>query len=164
MPLPKPLATAAEFILNQDLRRVISSSKIDLKRLGHLADEANRLSLQLDEVTIKYEASAKIGELMTALEQSPEDLNLLNTVESALGILKTVVSDLDLQTAQNSFFTVAKEQYEQMDEKAKAEDQKALKWVDLFKTIAGHLGVLVPLRRVLPGSDLLVKFNDTHKI
>ena len=143
MPLPKPLATAAEFILNQDLRKVISGPKIDLKRLGQLADEVNRLSLQLDERTIRYEASSRIGELMVALEQSPENLELLNTVETALEILKTIVSDLDLQTAQNVLFTISRKHYPQIKTKSQTQDQQASEWVGRFERLADHLGIVV---------------------
>jgi alpha-amylase/alpha-mannosidase (GH57 family) len=142
MNLPKALAAPAEFILNQDLCNVIRADEIDIHRLKDLTDEAARLSLQLDKETLKFEASVKINDLMEIFEQSREDIQMLSTIESALKILKGIVPDMDLQLAQNLFFTIAKEKYPQM-KKAAEQDKKAAKWVELFELIAGHLGLVV---------------------
>ncbi len=71
IPLPKALSTPAEFILNEDLCRVIQDGKTNLNRLQALVDEAGKLSLQLDEATLRFEASRKINRLMCRLEDSP---------------------------------------------------------------------------------------------
>jgi hypothetical protein len=144
MPLPRALSTPAEFVLNQDLSETIQAENIDLDRLGQLAENIERLLLKLDQPTLKFQAASRINRLMAELEQTLEDIELLATIERTLDILSAIVPDLDLQAAQNSFFTVAKKRHQQMSEKAKGEDQKAQKWVELFQKIAGHLGVQVP--------------------
>lgn len=143
MNLPKALAAPAEFILNQELCHVIEAEDMDINRLKEYTEEAKRLSLQLDKKTIRYEASAKINNLMEEFEQSRENIELLSTIESALKILKSIVPDMDLQTAQNLFFTVAKEKYPDMKTKASTKDENAAKWIELLELIAGHLGLVI---------------------
>ena len=143
MNLPKALATPAEFILNQDLCEVIQAEEMNIDRLKELTDEAARLSLQLDKATLRYEASAKITNLMEMFEQSREDVQLLSTIESALKILRSIVPDMDLQSAQNLFFTIGKEKYPETKEKAAAEDTEAAEWVQLFTLVAEHLGLVI---------------------
>jgi len=143
MNLPKALAAPAEFILNQDLCEVIQAEEINIDRLKELTDEAERLSLQLDKATLRYETSAKINNLMGMFEQSRDDIQRLSTIESVLKILRGIVPDMDLQLAQNLFFTIGKEKYPEMKEKTAAQDEEAVNWVQLFELVAGHLGLVI---------------------
>jgi len=143
IPLPKALSAPAEFIVNEDLCRVIQDDKADLNRLQALTDEASKLSLQLDEATLRFEASRKINRLMCRLEDSPGDVNLLETVETTVRILLTLTSKLDLQTAQNVFFAIGKQMYPDMNKKADSGQNMAEKWVEYFRNLAHYLDVEV---------------------
>jgi hypothetical protein len=143
MPLPRALAAPAEFILNQDICREMESDETDVERLSKLAGEAAKLPLQLDIPILRFEASSKINSLMDKFEGSPEDVDLLEKISAILGILLTIVPELDLQPAQNVLFKVSKEQYPVMAKKAEAGEQTAKKWCECFKTLANFLGVKV---------------------
>jgi len=143
MPLPEALSTPAEFILNQDLCSVIAADEIDLDRLQSLTDDALRLSLKLDETTLRFEASHRINRLMSRLKESPDNIELLAAIERSLKILSSIISDMDLQAAQNVFFAVGKEKYQQKKKQAEKQDQDAVRWVELFKSLSRHLGVVV---------------------
>ncbi len=143
MNLPKALAASAEFVLNQDLCKAINDEEINIDRLKELTDEATRLSVQLDQTTIRYEASARINALMEIFEQSRDDIQLLSTIERMLNILSNIVTDMDLQSAQNLFFTIGRETYPEMKEKAAAHDEEASKWVELFELVAEDLDLVI---------------------
>jgi hypothetical protein len=148
IPLPKALSTPVEFIINNDLCKLIRQDKTDLRQLNKLVNEAARLSLKLDESTIRFEASHKINRLMSNLlvssfGDSPDTVELLETIEKTIRMLRTIVSEMDLQTAQNVFFTISKGNYPDMKRKAAAGDQTAKKWVDLFRNLAQHLDVKI---------------------
>ena len=143
IPLPKALATPAEFILNQDLCKVLRDEQTNLERLEILADQATVLSLQLDKETIQFEASRKINRLMHKLAGSPGNAGLLEKIEATFRILLTIISEFDLQTAQNVFFGISKETYSQMNKRANSGDQAAQKWVEHFRNLGRYLGVTV---------------------
>ncbi len=148
MNLPKVLAAPAEFIINQDLFREIRDEDMNIDRLKELTDEAGRLSLQLDIETLRFEASAKINSLMETFESANidwvnDDIELLSTIERALKILKCIVPDMDLQLAQNILFTIGKEKYPQMKEKASQQNEEAAQWIRLFELVAEHLGIVI---------------------
>jgi len=151
MPLPEALSTPAEFILNQDLCGVIAADEtcgepveaIDLDRLQSLTDEALRLSLKLDQRTLRFEASHRISRLMSQLKESPDNVELLAAIERSLRILSSIISDMDLQAAQNVFFAVGKEKYQQKKKQAETQDKDAVRWVELFESLSQHLGVVV---------------------
>jgi hypothetical protein len=144
MPLPKALSAPAEFILNQDICAAIEADDIDLHRLRDLADEAERLSLSLDKERLSFEGSRKIDHLTRRWQESPEDLDLLWSIEKGLEILRMLTPEMDLQQAQNVFFTVAREKYPDMKRKAGAADEKAAKWVEHFGHLAQRLGLALP--------------------
>lgn len=143
MPLPNALATPAEFILNEDLCREIEAETIDLKRLNNMAENARRLSLNLDAKRLRFVSGHKISRLMDRFETSQDDIELLQTIGKTLEILKTLTSDIDLQNAQNIFFGVAKSTYPEVEAKAQSGDEAALKWVADFKNLAQQLGLVV---------------------
>jgi hypothetical protein len=143
MPLPKALAAPAEFILNEDLCKMIRDEQTNLEQLQALADEATRLSLQLDNATIQFEAGRKIDRLMTRLAETPEDVGLLEHIEATIKIMLTILTELDLQSAQNVFFGISKMTFPRMRDKAKSGDQPARKWIEQFGNLAHYLGVIV---------------------
>ncbi|MHC4664869.1 MAG: DUF3536 domain-containing protein, partial [Planctomycetota bacterium] len=143
MPLPRALSAPAEFILNQDLCRVMRDEESDLEELRKLVDEATRLSLQLDDKMLRYEASRKINYLMGRLGNSPEDVELLETIEETIRTLQTLISQLDVQIAQNVLFNISRETYSEMSKKAASEEVVAQKWVEHFRNLAQYLDVKV---------------------
>ena len=143
MPLPKALSTPAEFVLDQDLCREMQNPQINIDRLRMLAEEAARLSLRLDEATIRFEASRKINKLMSRFQDSPDDVELLEKIETTIEILSSIVRELDLQKTQNVFFAISKEHYAKMNQKAGQGDERARKWVEHFNNLARSLGVVV---------------------
>jgi alpha-amylase/alpha-mannosidase (GH57 family) len=144
MPLPRALAAPAEFILSEDLCREIQADDIDLNRLKNLAEDTRRLSLDIDKERLRFVGGHKISRMMDRFEESFDDLDLLQTIGKTLEILKTVISDIDLQNAQNIFFGVAKNRYGQIEAKAHSGDQKAGEWVADFQNLAQQLGLVVP--------------------
>jgi hypothetical protein len=143
IPLPKALSAPAEFIINHDLGTLIEGDSADLEQLKRLANEAAALSLQLDDATLGFEASHKINRLMSMLENLPEDIGLLERIESTVGVLLTITSGLDLQKAQNVLFALSKREYADMSRKADSGDNDAQKWVEHFKNLSQYLGLRV---------------------
>jgi len=141
IPLPKALAAAAEFVINQDLLKAILSDPVDLERLKDLTDEAARLSVPLDQQTLQFEAGHRINGLMDRLEEIPDDVALLETTEATLRILSTVVAGADVQAGQNVLFGLSKDLYAQKQRQAAAGDGQAQTWVRYFQRIAQHLGM-----------------------
>lgn len=143
IPLPKALSAPAEFIINHDLGTLIEDDSVDLEQLKRLASEATALSLQLDDATLGYEASHKINRLMSVLEDLPEDVGLLERIESTVGALLGIISGVDLQKAQNVLFAVGKREYGDMNGKAESGDAEAQRWVEHFGNLSQYLGVRV---------------------
>jgi hypothetical protein len=143
MPLPRALSTPAEFVLNEDLCKMIREEPTPLDRLQVLTEEASRLSLELDKPILQFEAGKKINRLMTRFAEKPEDPKILKTIEATIRILLTIVTELNVQASQNVLFDISKKTYPQMSQKAKAGDAEAQKWTEHFRNLGQYLGVSV---------------------
>jgi hypothetical protein len=78
---------------------------------------------------------------MDRLEGSPDDVSLLKKIESTLGILSAMGLHLDLQKAQNVFFSISSQRYHNMNKQADSGDENAQKWVHHFQNLARYLDV-----------------------
>ncbi len=144
MPLPKPLVAAAEFVLNEEFSRVIRADQINTGKLSRIKDEAQRLSLEMDEPALRLAVSHRIDNLMERLENSPFDTELLRTIDELFKVLQGTVTELDLQKSQNVFFAISREKRKEMKDKAKSGDSAAKLWLELFENLAGYLDVAIP--------------------
>jgi alpha-amylase/alpha-mannosidase (GH57 family) len=142
VPLPKPLAAVAEFNLNSDLAEEIEKYELDITKLSSLTEEVTRMSLQIDKPGIGYIASKKINEQMLRFQQYPLDIKLIETTDSSIRILRSIVSELDLNEAQNNFFHISKKLYPKMVKKSST-DKNAKLWVSCFENLGTALGIAV---------------------
>ncbi len=81
--------------------------------------------------------------MMRKLEEVPEDVEMLDGIGTTLHILLKLVNELNIQAAQNSFFSISKETYPKMNEQASLGNEASKKWVELFRKLAKYLNVKV---------------------
>jgi len=139
--LPKAFVATTEFIINTDIRKLLEDEELDLERLQKLAEEAKRWIIELDKTTLGFVASQKINSLMERLSQTPEDVSLLEPIEAIFRILSALPLELDLWKTQNIYFSIGKQLYSRMREKAEKGDQAAKKWVEHFNSLENYLHV-----------------------
>jgi alpha-amylase/alpha-mannosidase (GH57 family) len=141
MPLPSAICDPAEFIINIDLSKTLRDDEFDTRRLKRLAEQVIKFSLRIDTLTLRYEASRRINELMGKLKKTPNDVKLLEKISTGLGIILSIAQELDLQTAQNIFYRITKTSFAEMKQKCQSGDKSASDWCKHFKNLANYLGV-----------------------
>jgi alpha-amylase/alpha-mannosidase (GH57 family) len=141
IPLPKALATTVEFVLNTDIRKSLETEELDLEHLQRLVEEAKKWSFELDRTTLGFVASKKINSLIEKLSVTPEDLSLLERIETIFRILSTLSLELDLWKTQNVCFSINRQLNGEMREGAERGDQTAKKWVSHFDNLQDYIHV-----------------------
>ncbi|HKG22326.1 MAG TPA: DUF3536 domain-containing protein, partial [Blastocatellia bacterium] len=141
IPLPRALATPAEYTINANLRRLMESTKPDLEQLQAIVNEIRTWGFAGEKTAIGFIASQKIDELMERLSLHPEDLGLLKTIEGMLKILKAPALELDLMKAQHFHFQIARRHFTSMRERAEGGDAEAGEWVGRFDNLGTYLQV-----------------------
>jgi hypothetical protein len=106
MPLPKALHTAAEFVLNMDLRRAIEADTPDLTQIRAIFDEARATRVQLDMVGLGYLIQGALEKVMARLLKNPSNERLRRSLEAALDLVATLPFELNNWKVQNIFYEI----------------------------------------------------------
>ena len=143
-PLPKPVVTAVEFIINTDFKRMLEGTgTIDLEKLKMLSDEAKKWSVELDKTTLNFVASQRINYLMEIFKQQPEITELMEEINISIKTLSDLSLDLDLWKAQNILFYIAKNGLDNIKKVIEDEEGDYSKWVKLFNEMEKNLQVRI---------------------
>jgi len=143
-PLPAPILTAVEFIINSDIKKILTDNeKIDTERLLHLADEAKKLSVPLDKNALSYAASKRINLLMKQFESNPDNLELMKEIVASLQTISPLSLDMDIWKAQNILFFISKAHLKKMNAKSEKGDKNARKWLSYLSSMENYLQVKI---------------------
>jgi alpha-amylase/alpha-mannosidase (GH57 family) len=143
MPLPKPLLVAAEHVVNADLRKLFEEQNLNTEKLETLIHDVKRWSLEVDKDMVGFVAASWINAHMEQLARQPEEMALFETIENVLNLLASLSAVPDLSRAQNEFFTMQKQLYGSMKERAESGDDGAKQWVEAFHRLGSRLYVKV---------------------
>jgi len=142
IPLPKAFQSATELIVGTDIRKELQKEELDFDQIEKLVQEAKKWALELGEKNLGFVASQRINSLMEQLSKAPEEISLLETIETAFKVLSALSLQLDLWKAQNIYFALGKERYDEMEERAAGGDEASREWIDHFKRLGDNLHVL----------------------
>ena len=141
IPLPKAFTTATELLIGTDLRRELKNEGLDFERIQKLVEETKRWSLELDKKSLGFVASQKINSLMQRLSQAPDEVAVLETIENVFRILSALALQLDLWKAQNIYFSIGTQRYDEMEKRSDQGDSGAKQWLAHFNKLGAYLNV-----------------------
>jgi len=142
-PVPKSFHSAAEFILNSELRKVISSDVLDLERLRSLLDETQTWQVELDTEGLSYLLQQTLERMMARLVTTPEDIDFLKQALAAAEMLPKLPFPVDLWRVQNLYHGLLKSSYAEFQERAQQADESAREWLGLFVSLGQQLSIRV---------------------
>jgi hypothetical protein len=134
-PLPKPIATAAEFALNSLLRQELGADPVDVERIHGLLDEVRASNVNLDSTTLEFTLRTVIEHLLEQFAANPDDLPLLDRIQTRLTLARALPFEVVLWKPQNIWFEMRRTTLERFIERA-AGNPEAAAWVERFL----HLG------------------------
>ncbi len=141
--IPRPFLSAAEYIINTDLKRTFEKEDLDIEKLKKLIDEIKRWSIKIDAVTIGFIASSWVNSIMQRLSEHQEDPGLFEKLDTALELITPMSLSLNLWKAQNIYFSVVKNVFTKIKDKANKGDKTAQRWVEGFSKLGYYLFVKV---------------------
>ena len=143
VPLPKPLATAAEFALNGLLRRELATEPLAADRVGHLLDEIRNATVTLDSTTLEYAMRRVLESLWEQFQENPEDAALMSSIAARLALLKKLPFEVVLWKPQNIWFAMRRTVFEQYEKRAAEGDAEAGNWIGRFRQLGEAMSVEV---------------------
>ncbi|MBI5408408.1 MAG: DUF3536 domain-containing protein [Nitrospirae bacterium] len=139
--IPRPFLSAAEYIINTDMKRLFKQEDLDIEQLKKLLDETKRWSIKLDITTIGFVASLWLNSVMERLSEQYENIRLFERLDVTLELLKPLSLPLNLWKAQNIYFSIGKSHFSEMKEDASKGDTFARKWIEGFSKLGYYLQV-----------------------
>ncbi|MCI0455130.1 MAG: DUF3536 domain-containing protein [Candidatus Dadabacteria bacterium] len=143
IPSPKAFYTAAEFVLNSNLRRAFESEKIDLERIQTLLEEVRLEGVTLDAETLEYTLRRRIERLAELFFANPTDLSLLEALGTSLDLTRSLPFLVNLWKPQNAYYKMLKTVYPEILKQAERGDKSARVWISKFTSLGEILSIRV---------------------
>jgi transposase len=143
VPLPKPIATAAEFALNGLLRRELAAEPMDTERIHNLLEQVRAANVPLDSTTLEYTLRTATERLWEQFAANPEDVSLLARIEARSALARTLPFEVVLWKPQNVWFEMRRTAYEAFSKRAAAGDAQAEDWIQRFRRVGENLSAQV---------------------
>jgi len=109
IPVPRSLSLITEQVIDQELKRIFSQESIDLEKLSGLLQEVERWSINIDQTAFKFKVTEWINGVMEEVRKKPFQVKSLLEITGVLKKMKDFEIELDLWTAQNTFFEIKRE-------------------------------------------------------
>jgi alpha-amylase/alpha-mannosidase (GH57 family) len=138
IPITKAFLTAAEFILNIDLKRQMRSDA-EPGKIREILDELKKWNIPPDEVGLEFAFRRILEHEIVKLNENPRDVDLLETFKKSIDIAVSLPFDLNMWMTQNIYFLLARNVYPGVSSSAAAGDDEAGWWVDRFRSVGMKL-------------------------
>lgn len=142
-PLPKAFRSAAELVINTDLHRAVGTDILDIENIHNLVNTAESLEIEIDIEGIGYELKGNLESLMTAFAEKPEDIDILETLISAVSLALSTPFDVDLWKLQNLYWEMLQSNYPVFKQEAEQGDSSATEWVERFVFLGEQLHIKI---------------------
>jgi len=142
-PLPKPYQSAAELIINADLRRSLSGDGVDVERIRGLLDDASAWDVELDTEGLGYLFKQTLDAMMESFSSATEDISRLQELVAAVELAQSLPFEVDLWKAQNLYYSMLQTTYPEFHKKAQRGDEASGEWVAQFASLGQQLSIRV---------------------
>jgi hypothetical protein len=139
VPLPKPMATAAEFALNGLLRQEIETEPIDIERVNRLMEQVRAAKVNLDSTTLEYAWRIALERLLERFAADPDNTELLDRIEVRTNLAHSLPFPVVLWRPQNIWFEMRNSVFDGYAQRAASGDTGAAAWVDRFQSLGRSL-------------------------
>ena len=141
-PPPKEFHTAAEFVLNTELRRELAHEEIDPTRVQIALETAKLDQVTLDSATLEFAYRRNLEKLADRLLSDPSVSNL-RALDNAATLLAILPFGVDLWKVQNRFYELLKGELAGMGASQQETGATASPRIDLIRALARKLAVRV---------------------
>jgi hypothetical protein len=139
-PLPAELKTAADYVLNADLRREFEVTETDVARVRRLFEEARAGSVELRVDGLAYSIKANLDRRMETLAAQPDDGAFLARTSEVAGVVPEMGLEVNFWKTQNIYFRLLHDVVPRFRARAEAGDAAAAEWLTHFLKLGECLG------------------------
>ncbi len=142
-PLPKPMATAAEFALNGLMRRELEAEPMDVERVRSLLEQVRTAKVNLDATTLEFTMRAALERLLEQFADDPGNMELLGRIEDRIGVASSLPFEVAMWKPQNIWFEIRRAVFDDFAKRSADGDAEAAAWVERFRRLGQSLSAQV---------------------
>ena len=124
-PRPKVLSVAADLCLNAKLRRMLQGDGLEPEVVRPLLEEARLAGATLDATALGLLLAANIERLAEELLEQPDDVSLMERLNKAARLVRTLPFEVNLWKTQNICYKILHTCCSDLKEKADSGDENA---------------------------------------
>ena len=121
--------------------RLFNQEDFEIDKFNNLITAIKKWPIKLDEATLGYSASKYMNTLIEQLAASPNDLSLLQKVNTFFSYVGEIPLKIDNWKAQNIYFKICKQNYKNLKAGSKEGDELSKKLLMLYDELGNHLGL-----------------------
>ncbi len=144
VPSPRPFRAAAEVVTDSKLRQAAAQLPPDGTAIASLLAEASAEGLSVDYAGLGEVLSQTIEKIARRLRASPGNTGLLETLDAAVRIARSLPVEVDVWEAQNAFWRSGRTLYPELAREAGAGNDGAAARLACFRSLGDRLGVALP--------------------
>ncbi len=142
VPLPGVFSSIMEFILNDDLKKMLCAIEPDIPGMKRIIEQLKEWNFEPDTLSISYTFTQRLNACMEEYISSPEKTEVLDKIVNLMEALEPLSLRFERWRLQNLYFIIGKNLYPEMKTRAGEGDAEALNWTGLFS----RLGTLLEVR------------------
>jgi alpha-amylase/alpha-mannosidase (GH57 family) len=142
IPLPRGFSAAAEFVLNNDLRRALARPDIDLQQVTTQFETAKIEGVSLDHAGLEF-AFRRTLERAAGKVVTDRTLAALEQLCDATALLPQLPFTVNLWRVQNIFYELLQEEYPDQLERRTLGNETARQWTVRFEDLGRALGIKI---------------------
>ncbi len=142
-PIPRSFHATAEFILNNELRKALSSDSLDLERIRSIVDDIRIWKVELDVEGLSYLLQQTLERIMARLVSMPEDIEHIQELLAITEMLRSLPFPVDLWKVQNLYYGMLNSICSEFQTKAERGDKDAQEWLNQFISLGQQLSMRV---------------------
>jgi hypothetical protein len=143
VPLPKPMATAAEFALNGLLRRELEAEPMDAERIHGLLEQVRVAKVNLDATTLEFASRTALEHLLEKFAADPGKTELLDRIEARISLARSLPFEVVLWKPRNIWFQLRRTVFDRIQKRAAAGEVEAAAWTERFRRLGESLLIQV---------------------
>ncbi len=141
-PIPA-FRSAAELILNVELRRALASDRPDIEDVTDIMKRVESWKIDLDTAILGYTFRQTLGRAADRFASTPDDPSLLASLAASVSLARSFPFPVDLSKVQNACYLALRGIFPEFRRKAELGDEAAANWVDQFRALGAQLSIEV---------------------
>jgi alpha-amylase/alpha-mannosidase (GH57 family) len=142
--IPLALQFAAQYVLQADLHRAFEEEEIDPERVRQLLEAVEMAGVALKGDSLEFALRKNLEMMAEALFENPLDMERLERLDAAVGILSELPFQVNLWTMQNVCYDLLQTVYPDQRRKADSGEKEAAQWGRNFVALCERLSLRVP--------------------